>query len=208
MAKGEKRYSSAGKDIHEFNFQPIPEDDYDLVLLADGLEMRRSKDQGPDAIPYIGCRFEALNTAAKEGQKNRLVFINFFCSLKPGSDGVIMPERGGGLAQLYRSKGVELDAPVLSKSIKKGEGENAQEEEVEYLDPETIIEQLKEWTDSKFRGHVSIEREREKPGMSPREKEALKKKPGRNKVDRWNVPEVAAPAPKAQAAGGLKKAKK
>lgn len=190
MAKGERRFNSAGQDVVHFDRSPLPEDDYDLKLLADDLGVRSSKDKGPNAIPYINCRFEALNTAAKEGQKNRLVFKRFFLSLKPSPQGSVAPLRGGGLTELYRSKGMELEVPVLSKTIVSGEGEDATQEEVEYLDPEAILEQLQEWTDSVFRAHVSVDKPRDRV-VNGKTIAADPKAPGQNDIDKWLMPAVA-----------------
>lgn len=210
MAKGERRFSAAGKDIVHFDRNPLADDDYDLKLLAEGLGIKSSKDKGPNAIPYIATWMEAMNTAQKEGQKNRLVFKNFFLSLKPSEKGSVAPLRGGGLAEYYRAKGVELDVPVLTKTITVGEGDDATTEEVEYLDPEAVLEQLQEWTDSIVRGHVSIDKPRDRT-VNGKEVKADPKDPGRNDVDRWLLPEVAAtptPAKPTGTATGLKKAKK
>lgn len=174
MAKGEgSTYSSAGKKVVAFDFKPLPAGDYDLLLQSNGLEVRRSQEKGPDAIPYISCRFEAQGTAQKEGGKNRLVFHSFFLSLKPGSDGVIMPERGGGIVQFLRANGQELEG-IDVKTVEKEDGTSE-----DYLDAEAVLELLQDMTDSVTKGHVAVEAGRDRQGnVDP-------KAPGRNKVSNW-----------------------
>lgn len=185
MAKGEQRFSGSGREVQHFNFNPIPEDDYGLLLQEDGLMVKKSEEKGPDAIPYINCRFAAQGTAAKEGQKDRVVFHMFFLSLKPGSDGVVMPDRGGQLVEFYRARGVELDAPILSKTLEDGST-------VDYLDPEPILEQLKEWTDTVTDAHVVIEKDRDQKDASGKVvRKANPNDPGRNKIQKFLVGEAA-----------------
>lgn len=206
MAKGEQRtWSAAGQEISRFSNNPIPADDYGLLLLSQGLEIRRSLTQGPNAVPYIAARFEAQGTAEKEGQKNRLVFKNFLLSLKPGKDQKLNPLRGGGLAEFYRARGSELDAPVLTKDIRGDDGEVI--ETVEYLDPEVVLAQLQEWVDTVTQGHVKIDKPRDQM-VNGKLVKADPKDPGKNDIDQWHVTVAEAPAPApAAASGGLKKKK-
>lgn len=204
MAKGEARYQSAGKSVHRFDNKPIPVNDYQLQLLGEkeGLEVKKSEEKGPDAIPYINCRFRALGTAAKEGQKDRIVFHKFFLSLKPGTDAVIMPERGGGIVEFCRAGGEEADFATLT--LQKSDGE-----EESYMDPEEVLEYLKGKVDRVFPAHVIIEAAKDRDG---------KKQvghPGNNKIAHWNLDESQLtgeteekePAkPAAKAATPLKKA--
>lgn len=197
MAKGESSYSSAGKQVVRFESKPIPKGDYELTLLDKGLEVRRSKEKGPDAVPYIGCRFAAEGTAAKEGGKNRLVFVNFFLSLKPGADGIIMPERQGGIVEFLRANGKELDVGVKTITKEDGSTEN-------YLDAEAIVEMLQEMTDTTTPAYVTIEAGRDPKGSDDR-----------NKVSYWGAKEAdegegeaEAPAPKAAAGKSKLPAKK
>lgn len=173
MAKGEASYSSAGKTVQRFENKPIPKGDYNLTLLEKGLEIRRSKEKGPDAIPYIGCRYAAEGTEGKEGGKPRLVFVNYFLSMKPGADGVIMPERQGGIVEFMRANGKELDVGV--KTLTKEDGSTEQ-----YLDAEAILEMLQEMTDTTTPAYVTIEAGRDPKGADDR-----------NKVSYWGAKEEA-----------------
>lgn len=204
MAKGEQRFSGAGREVQHFNNTPVPEDDYGLVLLEDGLGVKKSEEKGPDAIPYINARFTAQGTAAKEGQKDRMLFHMFFLSLKPGSDGVVMPDRGGQLVEFYRARGAELDAPIITKTLEDGST-------VDYLDPEPILEQLKEWTDTVTDAHVVIEKDRDQKDKNGKViRKANPNDPGRNKIQKFMVTEVeeAAKAPVKTTTPGNLKAKK
>lgn len=199
MAKGES-YSSAGKQVHGFSFQPIAKGDYKLKLLEEGLGVKKSEAKGPDAIPYINTRFEVLDSAAKEGQKNRLVFPMFFLSLEPGKDGIIGPERQGGIVEFLRANGKELQTGVLSQTQEDGSV-------VKYLDPKPILEMLQEMTDGITDAHIDIEPGRDSKGNKD------PKVPGRNRVQKWLGADAVAPdeddeAPAPPPKGGLKGKKK
>jgi hypothetical protein len=186
MAKGEMRYNSTGKQVVRFENKPIPRGDYQLTLLADDLKVKRSEEKGPDAVPYIGARFAAGGTAAKEGGKDRLVFVNFFLSMKPGSDGQIMPERGGGLVEYCRAHGEEADFAI--RTLEKSDGTTE-----DYFDAEEVLEYLNGKTDTTIQGHVIIEKAKDRQGN------AIEGHPGNNKVGHWNVSEevVTGAAPSA-----------
>jgi len=174
MAKGEARYSSAGKAVHRFDNTPLPRGDYDLNLSEEGLEVKKSEEKGPDAIPYINTRFRAIGTAAKEGAKDRLVFHKFFLSMKPGADGIIMPERGGGIVEFCRSFGEEADFAVLK--LKKSDSSTE-----DYFDPEEVMEYLKSKVDEPRKAHVSIEAQKDREGNT------VKGHPGNNKIAHWEL---------------------
>lgn len=204
MARGEARYSSAGKQVHRFDNTPIPVGDYQLLLVEEGLSIKRSVEKGPDAIPYVNTWLRALDTAPKEGQKDRLVFHKYFLSMKPGSDGIIMPERGGGIVEFCRSHGEEADFQILTlvKSDKTTE---------DYFDPEEVMEYLKTKLDDPRQAHVIIEAQKDHEGN------AVKGHPGNNKVAYWELdaegvtgqPEPAPSAPRtAKGATNLPKSKR
>lgn len=179
MAKGESTFSSAGRQVVRFENKPIAQGDYGLELLETGMEVKRSEEKGPDAIPYVNTRMGAQGTAAKEGQKDRLVFVPFYLSLKPGKDGVIGPDRGGGIVEYLRANGRELDdCPVLE--LKKSDGTTET-----YLDPEHILGILQDMTGAVTQGHVRIEAAKDRQGK------LIPGAPGKNKVDHWLVEETA-----------------
>ena len=174
MARGEMRYSSEGKQVQRFDNTPIPTNDYSLELLGDDMQVKRSEDKGPDAIPYVNVRFKALGTAAKEGQKDRLVFQKFLLSMKPGNDGVIMPARGGGIVEFCRSCGEEADFAI--KTLTKSD--NTTED---YFDSEEVLAYLQSKVGEVKSAHVVIEKVKDKDGNF------VKGHPGNNKIGHWNL---------------------
>lgn len=176
MAKGEARYNSEGKQVQRFDNTPIPRDDYQLNLIEEGLGVKKSDEKGPNAIPYINVRFRALGTAAKEGQKDRLVFHKFFLSMKPGTDGIIMPERGGGIVEFCRANGEEADFAI--RTLEKSDGSTE-----DYMDPEEVKAYLDGKVDSTFPAHVIIEPAKD------RDNKPIPKHPGNNKIAHWNLDE-------------------
>lgn len=176
MAKGEARFSSEGRDVVRFDNTPIPRNVYDLPLEKEGLEVKKSEEKGPDAIPYVNCRFRAQGTAPKEGQKDRLVFHKFFLSLKEGSDGVIMPMRGGGIVEFCRAHGDEADFSV--KTITKEDKSTE-----DYLDSEEVLSYLQSKIGENSRALVIIEAAKDRAGN------AIPKHPGNNKIAHWELAE-------------------
>lgn len=178
MAKGETRYSSAGKPVHRFDNKPIPVDDYPLELAKEGLAVKKSESKGPDAIPYVNAWFKALGTEnkEKEGAKPKIVFQKFFLSLKPGSDGVIMPERGGGIVEYARSFGEEVDFAV--KTLVKSD-----DTEEQYFDSEEVLAYLQTKVGEVRNAHVGIEAAKDSSGAP------IKGNPGQNKITHWNLEE-------------------
>ncbi len=174
MAQGEARYNSAGRSVVRFDNKPIPVNDYQLELQEAGLEVKKSAEKGPDAIPYINSRLTALGTAAKEGAKDRLIFHKWFLSLKPGSDGVVMPERGGGLVEFCRSYGEEADFAILSLKLSDGST-------VKYFDPEEVLEYLKGKVGEPRQAHVTIEKKKDQDGKIDTNH------PGDNKIAYWQL---------------------
>lgn len=174
MAKGEARYSSAGKTVVRFDNKPLPTGMYQLALKEDGLEVKKSDAAGPDAIPYVNCRLEALSTASREGGKNRLVFHKWFLSMKPGSDGIIMPERGGGIVEFCRSYGEEADFGLIEQ--KQSDGST-----VSYFNPEEVLEYLQGKVDEPRSAKVIIEPVKDSSGKVD------KNANGNNKVGYWEL---------------------
>lgn len=203
MAKGETRFSSEGRKIHKFENQPIPAGDYGLTLLGK-MEIKKSQEKGPDAIPYVSVRFAADGTAAKEGGKDRLAFHQFYLSLKPGKDGIVMADRSGQIVEFYRAHGEELDVPTITKTLEDGS-------KVDYLDPEAIIEQLEEWTDTTTDAHLAVEPAKD------RTNQLIAGAPGRNRIANFkvsdgekeeNTDEDKDEAPAKASSNGLKKKSK
>lgn len=177
MAKGETRYQSAGRPVTRFDNTPIPVDDYPLELQKDGLMVKKSKDKGPDAIPFVACWFRAQGTnSGKPGAKDRIVFHNFFTSMVPGTDGVIMPERGGGIVEFCRANGEEADFSLKEMKLTTGET-------VTYMDPEEMLAYLQDKVGVATQGHVIIEKGKDAAGKR------IEKDPGQNKVGHWNLSE-------------------
>lgn len=189
MSKGESRYSSEGRQVVRFDNKPIPRGPYGLMLEKGGLEVKKSEEKGPDAIPYINTHWRALKTAAKEGQKDRLVFHKIFLSLKPGSDGVIMPERGGGLTELCRAFGEEADFSFLTLTKEDGSTED-------YLDSEEVLAYLEGKVGEVLTAEVIIETAKDRQGN------VIKGHPGNNKIANWELQEggMTGDKPKASAA--------
>lgn len=207
MAKGEMRYTGSGAKVQRFDNKPIAEGDYQLEL-DDNVKVGKSTEKGPDAIPYINTQWRALGTEAKDadgnpkpGAKNRVVFHKFFLSLKPGSDGVLMPERGGGILEFCRSFGEEPSFAI--KTLTKSDDTTE-----DYLDSEEVEAYVKSKVGEVKAAHVTIEKQK-----GP-DKKLIPGHPGQNKIAYWELDEGAmsgeaeAPAKPAPAKGNVNLPKK
>ena len=135
MATGETTFSTQGRQVVKFESKPLPTNvDYDFKL-NDDWEIRTA--EGVGKLPYLNGSLEMLNTASKEGGKNRKTFHKFFLDLSPGSDGVSMVDRGHGLVAFCRSTGDDLNVGVVTKP--KGE----EQKMVQCLAPKATLAWLK-----------------------------------------------------------------
>ena len=106
MTTGERTWSSNGREVKKFENKPITPGEYDLKMGGDWVQKVA---EGTGKLPYLNGSVEVLGTAATEGGKNRKVYHRLFLSLKPGGDGVVMPDRGNQLNGL--AKGLGVDTP-------------------------------------------------------------------------------------------------
>ncbi len=143
MAKGEKTFSTKGQEVKRFQSNPLPTGEYDLKILGHKAEVKTSTNS---KMPRVYCPLEAMNTG-DNGGKNRWVFHNFFLSLKPGTDGVIMPNRGGQIVDFAAVLGQDMDFPVVEKPDAEGNL-------VEVLEPRAVLKLVKALDGMLVRGHV------------------------------------------------------
>lgn len=139
MAKGEKNFSSDGKKVHRFEFTPPPIADYSFKLRTSKVVV--AKADGPNKVPYInGMVFELLNTAAKEGEKNRTIQHRAFLRTDPNGEYPAAVLQQDGLVALSKSVGVKFDLPVIPA---KRENKDHQIVDCEILSPQRVAEWLK-----------------------------------------------------------------
>lgn len=143
MATGEKTWSSQGKTPAKFESKPIPAGEYDLKINGDWVSKVA---EGEGKVPYLSGSFTALGSG-QNGGKDRKVFHMLFLSLKPGSDGVTMPERGNGILGLVRGLGTNINPPVVTM-----QGQ-------ELLSPNHIKQWLKANDGAVVRASVKIEKD-------------------------------------------------
>lgn len=189
MATGEQKWSSRGESIKRFTNKPIKKGTYGFELLGNDMAVKLSQEDPDNSIPRIGVRFLALKTAEQEGQKDRLYFHDFYLSLKPGKDAVVMPRRGGQIIEFARANGDELDdITLLEKTIIDPDGDGEQTITVKYLDPQQVMEYLESKVGSVTEGKLTIEAEQVSRGS--KEKYPLSEEhPGKNKMEQWTLDE-------------------
>lgn len=166
MATGEKRWSSEGKQATgPKGFPVIPKGEYDFKFKTNA---RIGKSDKPDSVPYV---LAWMTTELPNGETHTHMEM-FHCSLKPGKDGKVMPERVGGILELAQAVGAKLDLSVLSQPTSDGKGE------IDYLSPNEVIEFLNDLGNNGdvVRAGVKVE---------PATKDFSEK----NKIAYWVIPE-------------------
>lgn len=136
MAAGQ--YSFAGKKPQApVKFELVPNGIYNSVLKTGGAEIKPPSE--PGKAPRVGgIRFELPELLTPSG-KPRMVFHDIYVSLKPGKDGVIMPQRPAGLLALAQSINVEL-SDFDTVEVAGPDGEDS----FQVLNPQQVMEWLKE----------------------------------------------------------------
>jgi hypothetical protein len=164
MATGEKTFSTGGRAVQS-GLEPFPAGTYPLHLIS--VEVRQAT--GAGKVPYVAARFAAEGTAKVEGGKDRLLFHNFLLSLKPGKDGIINLDRGGGLTAFAAAIETELaNVSVLERTVVIDDKEELQE----YLNPQEVKAWLTELVGVVVTAKVKIRKDPEYGD--------------KNEVDRWN----------------------
>jgi len=134
MARGETNFSTRGVRPERFENKPPPAGEYDAKLDFGSAEVR--KKDAPGTFPYLNFKIELLDTAVKEGGKNRVIFHMLFCSLKEGNNGFQMYKRADQLAGLCSALGKAYNGPII---IMRDEDDN----EVEVIEPKALLKWLK-----------------------------------------------------------------
>lgn len=152
MATGEKKFSTSGREVVKFQNTPIAVGDYELKLIADTVKIGKRPE--PGKFPYVQIAFEALDTAAEEGQKNRRVYHMFFLSTKPAKNGMIMVDRADQVVGFCKGLGEEAAFPMVPML-----GEDKREYDV--IHPKAIEKFLKERDGVIVKAHIKIRKDKE-----------------------------------------------
>lgn len=160
MAAGELKWSSKGKDVQKFDRTPVTAGDYDLKINAKDISQKKGTE--PGKVPYISLPLEVLGTATSETGKNRKVFCNIFLHMTPSpKDGKNMLERQGGLLDLAKSLGQDLELGGIKVRYQKYDVKNQPDGEMTQIviaKPSEVLEFLKSLDGTVVRGHVKVEK--------------------------------------------------
>lgn len=131
---GERTFSTTDRKVESAKPAPIPAGTYRAKLDISGIEIGRA--DRPDAVPYVKVRFTALGTALTPGGKDRKLFHMLLLSLAASpKDGKANVDRPGGLTQLVKALGTELDGVGIVEGVDGGAAE--------HLNPKQVVEWLK-----------------------------------------------------------------
>ena len=154
MAKGEKTFSTLGREVRRYTSEPFPAGDYQLKILGDTFEIRKAEtkvDKDGNEVPtfsYINGAFEVLGTG-EDGKRNRRVYHNFFLRQKPGKDGSVMSDRADQIVGLARGLGVEIEG--ISMVQQNGE---------DIIGPKSLLKWLQSQDGAVVDAHIKVARGR------------------------------------------------
>ncbi len=135
---GERTFSTSGRTVVSKDFPLLPNGLYGGAILGSDITIGRS--DKPGSVPYINFSVEAKDTAATEGGKNQRVFHRLFLSVLPGRDGTLNTDRDGGITDLAKGLGTDLDDVKIIDEQVTVDGE---EKTLSYLNPKEVVEWLK-----------------------------------------------------------------
>lgn len=119
MAKGEMSWNAGSVQVKKFNFDPLPNGEYDMKLDGRTLEIR--KKQEPGSFPRVASRFTAVGTG-KDGQKDRIVFHDFYVRTEPNEKGTVLVAMSGQLVDFIKALGLDpddVDLPLIDVNGEK-----------------------------------------------------------------------------------------
>lgn len=159
MAKGEKQFSTQGREARRFESKPFPEGDYQLKVLGETFEIRKPEPKTDKktgklkpSLPYINGAYEVLGTG-QEGGKNRRVYGTLFLSQKPSDkDGSVMSDRADQLVGLARALGEELEGIIIIEV-----------QGIDVIGPKGVLAWIKAHDGAVINAHVKISKERTDP---------------------------------------------
>lgn len=160
MAKGDRNFSTEGRQVSRFSNKPAPAGEYELKLISSKAEVKAPNAQNPRGVPYVGgVRFQVVGSG-ENGGKDKTFFHSFFCSLLPGSDGKVMPERGGQIVDYAHALGDKFNGSVISVHTPGGEkgGVQLDPQEVDALDPIQLCKWLKERDGAIVKGRIKVQK--------------------------------------------------
>ena len=150
MATGETVFSSSACTVHKFESKPLTPGEYELRLCADW-EVRCAVGEGK--LPYLTGAFEVMNTAERDGAKNRKIYHMFFLDLSPARDGVSMVDRGNGIVAFTHAVGIPLEG---IKIIQRKKGEDGKQADL--LSPNMALAWLNGQEGALLRARVKTEK--------------------------------------------------
>jgi len=156
MTTGVKSFTTTGREVAKPEFPLITPGKYEARLEVSGARINVAS--GGGKLPYISCPIEVLNSAVREGGRNRKVFHNFFLSLAPGKDGVAMVDRQNGLTAFSRATGMPLtleDGGILTMQKANEDGTTT---DVDVLNPQQVLKWLQQLDGVVFSAKVKTEK--------------------------------------------------
>lgn len=148
---GEKVWSGEEEQVTRYQFEPVENRDWEGTLITSKAQIGKSNE---GFIPYVkGIQIRLDGSAKEEGQKDRSVFLMLFTSLKPGKDGVKMPNRAGQVVDLGKALGNPYRGPVVT--VRSPDGE----ESVEALAVKPLLDWVKNQDGKRVKLHTKTERD-------------------------------------------------
>ena len=154
MVTGNKKFSTAGQEVKRLTREPFPAGEYELKVKA-GWEVRKSDSEKSSQLAYANGYFEVIGTGGESG-KNRRLYVSFFTDLTPGSDGVAMPLRGGGIVEFCKAVGQDCEFDIIQQ--KKHIVATREFKTVDTLSPKGIVRFLNDLDGTILKARIKVEK--------------------------------------------------
>jgi len=148
---GEKRFRSSEEKVEKPKFDALTTGDYELKFRGDKFTVAAPSQSNPDGLPYIKGQFEALETAVKEGGKNKVLFPMFHLKTTPTDKGFINAKARGSVLDLAKAIREDLDVSLIEYTTLAGNT-------YEMLNPTEVVAWLKSKDGLVVKAHIKQEK--------------------------------------------------
>lgn len=154
MATGEKKWSSSEQQTKRTSYEPLPAGVYTLKMKR-SWEVRQSESEKSSQLRHVNGYFVVV-VPGKEDSKKRQ-YHSFHLDLTPsGSDGVVMPNRGGQLTELSKAVGESVNCGIIQQKKRLKDGSYVT---VDTLNPKQVCDYLNNLDGSEVKAKLKVEKD-------------------------------------------------
>lgn len=150
MTTGTSTFNTSSRTVST-KPKPIAKGKYTATLRTGKLEVRGSKNAPGKPVRVGGAYVEV----PQENGKAYRVYLDIYTSLKPGKDGVVMPDRGGQIVDLAAALSSPLEGIETHTTTYTDEKEG--EVTCEFIDPSGVKAYLANFDGTGLRVEIGVE---------------------------------------------------